>query len=164
MAAAIIPFRIETPYSPLESTPVRLHWTGGTPPYNITVGTSTESVLTLFPSLTNNSVAWMANASIECPLAVFGVDADGTSAISRRFRVRHDTRPGFVHHAASHLKPSLSAGTIVGIAIAGAVALVALLVLVVWIHKRRQRRDWGRRDTGTPFDSQRWSDPGCTAA
>lgn len=165
MVAATIPFHIETPFPPLELMAVRLHWTGGTPPYNITVRTTTEHILARFPSLTDTSVIWIANASAGVPLAVFGVDADGIHATSHRFRVRQGTRPSFVHYTASHKKTSLSVGAIAGIAVAGAVVCFALFGLLLWASYGRRRKDgFCKRDGGTLFLSLRCRDPGCTSA
>lgn len=151
-----IPFRVETPILPLESMPVRLRWIGGTPPYNITVGTTTEHSLAQFPSLTGTSVIWIANASAEILLAVFGMDADGTNATSRRFLVRQDALPSFVQGAASNRNKTtaLNAGAIVGIAVAGAALCFTLLALLGWTrYKRCCKNGSGKRDSGKSFNS-----------
>lgn len=155
MAVATIPFRVETPVLPRESTPVRLRWIGGTPPYNISVGTTTEHILAQFPSLTDTSVTWIANASAETLLSVFGVDADGTNATSRRFQIWQDVPlPSIVHDAGSHKMTALSGGAIAGITAAVAAVCFALLVLLAWTRYRRRRKDGScKRDNGTPSHS-----------
>lgn len=153
MSDASTAFTIDTPLLPTQCSLVELNWAGGTPPYNITVGTF-ERILANYPSITSTSTTWLANVTAGAALALFGTDADGNLGNSDLFIMGQGTNDSCLQHN----KKALGVGAIAGIAAAGAVVCIAALAFLVWICRRGRRGDWNRRERGKSF-----SRPHCSA-
>lgn len=146
MSDASTAFTIDTPLLPTQCSLVELNWAGGTPPYNITVGTF-ERILANYPSITSTSTTWLANVTAGAALALFGTDADGNLGNSDLFIMGQGTNDSCLQHN----KKALGVGVIAGIAAAGAVVCIAALAFLVWICRRGRRGDWNRRERGKSF-------------
>ncbi|KAI0816936.1 hypothetical protein BC628DRAFT_1099912 [Trametes gibbosa] len=142
---------IDTPVLPVECTPLELRWTGGTPPYNLTIATY-RTVLELHPVLYDTVFTWTPNVTAGTPIMLFLLDHLNLGAASQLFLIQQGTDQSCITttratpQTAPGPKTGLSTGVLAGIGVAAALfVFIFTTVLLVWVH-RRQRHAADRRE------------------
>ena len=85
---------VNTPANPVECQPLELSWSGGAPPYLLSVspaGSPDSPPLLTFPIQTGTSLTWNVNIAAGTPVSLTLRDSDGTTSQSAIFTILSGT-------------------------------------------------------------------------
>ncbi|KAH9846707.1 hypothetical protein C2E23DRAFT_565037 [Lenzites betulinus] len=139
---------IDTPALPVECTPVGLQWSGGTPPYTLTIA-SFKTILEQHAGLVDTSFTWTPNVTAGTPVMLFLLDHANLKAESQLFLIQQGTDDSCITTApaasattqpAAFPSAGLSTGVLAGIGVAASLfVMISTAVLLVWVRRRRRR-------------------------